>query len=651
MFTFSFGSAFATVSWIGEATSKTLNETGDYNLDANSTMLVSTQTKGTKGITEAYRAALTKDAKAELKLVKTGGVFYAPEKAKAVAAVEAYIEALKTVKTAADAAKLKATLENEVGVYNATANTIDDTNSTLKLKTTVRNATFTALTTNTPAEANLTIDITRIVERANADKSASKALYLPGYAEFDLTSNVKHTDADSSANKPAKDELKIAVSSNEKVTLGEIFDKTNYEANTSGTPTNPLVVAVVDWFMDNDYRELAELQSGTKAFASALVLKNDAYNKTVNDEFNAVRNEIYAYVDKAADARRGLPISDLEGVDALVKKIKDFKDKYDGISGYDLTSAETQFKTVIKGATKDDASLAANYFDQYYTEVAAVPEVKKLTDADKATVIALYKKIVALEDAYTSTWSYATGVDANYAYDFAKRVKPAYEHFLKEDVKAYLKLDSFEVYTVTGTGTDQRAYFDASEKNVSAVKAKRAAYDALVANYGYSDLEKVGSYKTVNAAATTASVTAAGDEAQILAAEHNQGADAGYDVKDTKKLQAYLNNATLKVTTKALGNSKIRVNARFDAETYKDIVAECGNDYTISYKFYQKSAKATSFKGPKEKSRNYITYTKASLKKGTKYKFQCGVVIKDAQGNVVAEKSYKASTTGSRVCR
>ena len=112
-------------------------------------------------------------------------------------------------------------------------------------------------------------------------------------------------------------------------------------------------------------------------------------------------------------------------------------------------------------------------------------------------------------------------------------------------------------------------------------------------------------------------------------------------MKDTKKLQAYLNNATLKVTTKALGNNKIRVNARFDAETYKDIVAECGNDYTISYKFYQKSAKATSFKGPKEKSRNYITYTKASLKKGTKYKFQCGVVIKDAQGNVVAEKSYR----------
>ena len=117
------------------------------------------------------------------------------------------------------------------------------------------------------------------------------------------------------------------------------------------------------------------------------------------------------------------------------------------------------------------------------------------------------------------------------------------------------------------------------------------------------------------------------------------------------KLQAYLNNATVKVTTKALGNNKIRVNARFDAETYKDIMSLCKSSYTITYKFYHKTEKATSFKGPKEKTRNYITYTKLSLKKGTKYKFQCGVVIKDKDGKVVAEKSYEASTTGSRVCR
>ena len=72
---------------------------------------------------------------------------------------------------------------------------------------------------------------------------------------------------------------------------------------------------------------------------------------------------------------------------------------------------------------------------------------------------------------------------------------------------------------------------------------------------------------------------------------------------------------------------------------------------TVSYKFYYKKAGAASYKASKVKDRNYITYTKVSLKKGTKYKFQCEVTIKDVDGKVVATKSYKASTVGSRICR
>lgn len=48
----------------------------------------------------------------------------------------------------------------------------------------------------------------------------------------------------------------------------------------------------------------------------------------MQDEFDAIQNEIYNYVDKDAATRRGLAISELEGVEALVKKINDFNDKY-----------------------------------------------------------------------------------------------------------------------------------------------------------------------------------------------------------------------------------------------------------------------------------------------------------------------------------
>ena len=614
MFTFSFGSAFATISWTGEATNKYLTEEGDYKAPTSTD-------KGEEGITEAYRAELTKEAKAELAYVKgDNNPFYAPEKTEAVAAIEAYIEALKTAKTARDAAKLKADLASKVGAWDGAA--ITQSAASLPQKTKVLND---AAGTNGIAKAekaagagagSAEIDLTRIATRA-----ADKSLYLPGYVM--LTNGTNFEAIPGTASNTAS-KLTTATGKNN---AGTIFvDATNYAS------ADNITKKVIDWFMDNDYRETADFAAGSRAFAAALKADDDAYKKTVQDEFDAIQNEIYNYVDKDAATRRGLAISELEGVDALVKKINDFNDKY---AGYNKTFTTKDFTDSVI------ARLADNYFDQYYTEVSAVPEVKKLTDADKATVIALYKKVVALEDSYTAVWKYKAGSAKTNAYDFAK-LEAAYKHFLKADVKAFNELDSFKPYTTVGVGADARAYFDASEKNVSAVKAKRAAYDALVSNYGYADLKDsaFGNY-----------TTAVNDEALILAAEHNQGADADYDVKDTQKLQAYLNNATLKVTTKALGNSKIRVNARFDAETYKDIVAECGNDYTISYKFYQKSAKATSFKGPKEKSRNYITYTKASLKKGTKYKFQCGVVIKDAQGNVVAEKNYRASTTGSRICR
>ena len=82
MFTFSFGSAFATVPWTGEKTNAYLTEAKEYASVA-----------GEEGITEAYRAHLTKEAKAELKFVKSGytaedgtkteAPFYAPEKAEA----------------------------------------------------------------------------------------------------------------------------------------------------------------------------------------------------------------------------------------------------------------------------------------------------------------------------------------------------------------------------------------------------------------------------------------------------------------------------------------------------------------------------------------------------------------------------------------
>ena len=597
MFTFSFSSAFAAVDWTGETASKYLTEAGDYDL--KTALIDKDAARGTEGITEAYRAKLLADADDVEDAINAGDApyaFYAPEEAKALKLVADYKDAIKTVKTAKDAAKLTVKLlDDGADVKGELKDLQKDYEPALKKI----------------AASTATLNLSRLMDRYE-----DVDFYLPGYGTVDASK-----------------------------------DKTYVKTLVADKETK----FVETWLMDNDYRTDAEITDGIVALVAALVPMTDTYMDNVKAEQYAIQTEIYKYADKLVFKEDGtvdhvktkLTVADLEAIDALIVKMGDFADKYDGLVG--IEEDGKFFETDdFDDADFDDAVvyLAEKYFDQYCAEVSAVPATSKLVADDKAKVLALKAKVDALGDTYENVWDYVEDEDGtiratcpdDYACNYDILVD-AYEYFLKKDVDAFEKLDAFDEIT---KGAGGKYYFDASEKNVNALKAQRAAYNALVADYGYYDLNDVNGMTYAEAAAA---------EALILAAENNMGADADYDVKDVTKLQNYLNNATLKVTTTALGNTKIRVQARFDAETYKDIVAECGNDYTISYKFYHKTAKATAFKGPKEKDRNYITYTKLSLKKGVKYKFQCGVVIKDAQGNVVAEKSYKASTTGSRVCR
>ena len=138
----------------------------------------------------------------------------------------------------------------------------------------------------------------------------------------------------------------------------------------------------------------------------------------------------------------------------------------------------------------------------------------------------------------------------------------------------------------------------------------------------------------------------AAQEARILAGEHNKAAAAGFDAKQNK-LDQVLNNATVKVTTVKEGK-KVTVNAKIDATSLYNLY-QAGNFETVEYKFYHK-APGKSYKLTKTKDVNYITYTSKSLKAG-KNSFRVGIVIKDAKGNVVAEKNYKASSLAYRTIK
>ena len=352
MFTFSFGSAFATVSWTGEATSKYLTEGADYNAALNYVESGNTAAKGAEGITEAYRADLTSTAKAELRYAKKEGTFYAPEKAAAVAAIEAYIEALKTVKTAKDAAKLKADLEDKVGTW-ASGKLTEKVTSDKKLVSlptqelvralavkakgddaTTTNVTVTATEDGiatvkkavSPVEAgDATIDLTKKAERADAAD-----LYLPGYVR--LTND---TDFHKITGSVTESTLKVDSTTNL---------KTLFAADRSA---NKKAAAVVDWFMDNNYRVATDFTTGTKAFVTALVVVNNGYTDTFEKAGDAIQLEIDKYVDKSDEnTRRGLGLSEAEGIDTLVKKINDFQKTYKGFK--DDFLKDVKFKDAIK---------------------------------------------------------------------------------------------------------------------------------------------------------------------------------------------------------------------------------------------------------------------------------------------------------------
>ena len=388
-------------------------------------------------------------------------------------------------------------------------------------------------------------------------------------------------------------------------------------------------VKLLDWMLDNGYETKSQIESTAAQAALEKAVVQVSKKTTVDNvyvastavsdltpEFVAAYYEWQGYVTKLAQ----VAITDLDATIAVEKEMKTFEKKY-------MDAPDSAYGTILTNKAGRTAKVKAAYdyytalnFDKEYDAIKDLKSTEYLANKDK--IVKLAQAIVAYEDKY----------DKKTAYNLAAELTAIEDAGDDAFKKAELPFATFKAESVL---TSQKAD----------VEAYASAYDAYKAEF------KDAIYKGFGATAAVTTEIKVATEAKILALKANLAKLAGNAEDADAKLQAYLNNATVKVTTKALGNGKIRVNARFDAETYKDIMSLCKSNYTITYKFYHKTAKATAFKGPKEKNRNYITYTKASLKKGTKYKFQCGVVIKDKDGKVVAEKSYRASTTGSRICR
>ena len=384
-----------------------------------------------------------------------------------------------------------------------------------------------------------------------------------------------------------------------------------------------------------------EVQSG-----DAKTSQLEKYGRKVYAEYLDVIETVEAWKEKKTTT--------IDEFAAVLEKLEAYDAKY-GFSGDFATAPEIEEADLNKLYIAVDKWYIANLED-------AVEAIEKINTAAgytaaKADIIAAAKKCFDVVDKYGLT-SDITELML-FDNDAAETIGEALLEVIGTDTKALKEaFDDFEEIKYLNEEKTV-ATFDSSEDNLAAIAAARKAFDAYVADYTFAYegvFEAITSTYVNNQdpevnVATIEDLVA--DETKLLAAEYNKTAvpaeAAKIDAATAAKVQAWLNNATVKVTTKALGNGKIRVQATVDTASFAKILAAMDDECTVTYKFYKKTANATKFKGYSDRAVNYTTFTK--LTKGTKYNFKCAITISDKDGNVIATKSYLGSTTGIRTAK
>lgn len=371
---------------------------------------------------------------------------------------------------------------------------------------------------------------------------------------------------------------------------------------------------VLGWFFDNGFETAKQIsdKKALQAFEDAVVKVSGTAGKTIYSN-SALTSDALVLYHQANALKNAITVANVTDMDAVYTVVKAYR-------AFEAANVEDAAYTT---APTDDSVLAAALayygavnFDKKYDAIKKMSQKEVL--AAKADVVALAEAIIAFEAKYDDVIDI---YGATKTYDLTREL--GYIEAAGDDALVDAKIMLNVALPENLKAADKTAF-----------EAYVAAYDAYKAEYS-NDI-----YEDVNVDIDAAT------EAYILAGKANFDATAKEDVKDAAKVQAALNNATVKVTTQALGKGKIRVQAKIDVDSFANLTA---NGNTIEYKFYKKTAKATAYKGYSDKAVNYTTFK--GLKKGTKYNFKCAVTVKDSKGNVVATRSYLGSTTGTRTAK
>ena len=357
--------------------------------------------------------------------------------------------------------------------------------------------------------------------------------------------------------------------------------------------TDPLVFDITDTGKALD-------ETGAAGTLIAFYIDNNARTK---DEITALYSAAKAVLDgaKTTSALKSEAAAVVAKIAALPAKaaitVADKAAIVDAYDAYDNLNAGFK-KYVTNKATLDTAITAVKTAEMnaILTAVKALPAVSAVTVADKAAV----KAAADMIDAYNETVMYNLADD--------------YENATVETLVA--KIKGLELDALKAAVKAIPATKNITAADEATIKAARAAYDEFLANYG--DSLEAGDLTALEAAEKTI-VAAEATVAPLVEAEKWTATD----------VKASLFDSSRKLTIWRTSKTSIKVTSVGSVADIKD------HGYTVEYKFYKKAPGAASYKLVKTTSSNKYTYT--NLKKGTN-KFQVKVVVKDADGNVVASK-------------
>ncbi|MBR6529176.1 MAG: hypothetical protein IKT62_03975, partial [Firmicutes bacterium] len=380
---------------------------------------------------------------------------------------------------------------------------------------------------------------------------------------------------------------------------GQITKTANkYYEGTSGTSAK-LNELVADLVGNSGLRTAKEVETlAEQALALAKSLPTNAAQE--------------AALDAADDAKDALPdpakIADKALVDAAIAAA----DAY-----YDLTAEAYPSAAAVEKA-------AAQYAYAYNTELVA--KVKAVSATDKAAIEAILDEVDAFVETYED--EVGTGVDLE-GVVFKAQTDILYGYLA--DIQAA------EVKKVTEAIAAIPVTSNITEAARPAVEAARAAYDAYVA--AYTDTTD---YDYVYTTTVTTDGFAADDVnvGTLFTAEAALGLEAGVNTFDDVDAKAYIQDLAVKARSVKTAKGNVKVTVVADV----DVLVE--NGYTVEYKFYRSTKSNKGFQ--LKKTSEEATYTNTSGKKGTKYFYKAVIVVKDAEGEVVAKTPLKHCLYASR---